>query len=105
MACEVAYGTAIAEFHFHEAAPWRGGIHKLSVGDELHALLCSAHFRVRHPRIGMAGLEGDSAIHQRQRDDVLAVDIWHRAVVDDAGPVLRNSYYDSVYAALVQAVL
>ena len=105
MACEVADGTPITELHFHAAAAWRGRIHQLAVGNQLHALLHGAHCRVRHPLVGMAVLERHAASHQRQRDDVLAVDIRHRAVVDNASPVLRKLYDNALHIPLIQPML
>src|SRR5580704_9949372 len=82
MAREATDGAAVAQRHLHEPAARRGGVHQGAIGDQLHALLHGEHLRIHHQFVRVAVLEGNRAGHQRECDDVLAVDVRHRAVVD-----------------------
>src|SRR5262249_60259293 len=46
-----------------------------------------------------------SALHQGKRDDVLAVDVGHRAIIDDAGAILRKPDDDPLHVVNSQLVL
>ena len=86
----MAYGAAVAQGHFDQSAAWRGGVVQFSISDHLHALHDGAYLRVGHVLARVAIGKRDGAVYQGRGDEVLAVDVWHRTVTDNAGPVLRQ---------------
>src|ERR1035437_8167841 len=102
---EVAYGPAVAQGHFDQAAAWRGGGIQLGISHPLHALHDGAYLRVGHVLARVASGKRDGAIYQGRGDEVLAVDVWHWTVTDNAGPVLRQPDNNALDVVCAQAML
>ena len=75
------------------------------IGHELDALAHREHARIFEALIGVAVLETDRAVDERDRDDVLDIDVRHRAVVDDARAVGGQPQQNAPHVVFVQAVL
>ena len=96
---------AVASGHLDEAATGRSGIVQLGVSDHLHPLHDRADLRIAHVLARVALLERDSAVHQRRGDQVLAVDVGHAAVADDARGVFGQPDDDALDVVGTQVML
>src|SRR5262245_14710770 len=85
---EMRHHAAIAHVDVDVRAAWRRRIHQRAIADELDALLHGKHLLILHAIEGMAGVERHCSIDQGDGDQILQVDIGHRAVVDDARTIL-----------------